>query len=112
MTKIDNNKLYLFLAKQENWKADADTNNDDTLTLAEFRTYLKDFWQDGSITNDVINRFWSSFDTNTSAKFRDKIETILRQKLNGKTGSLYIDSSSFRFSGKSFYVWSRIIFIF
>ncbi|XP_036278589.1 transmembrane protease serine 11C [Pipistrellus kuhlii] len=35
---------------------------------------------------------------NKAAKFRDRIETILYQKLNGETGCLHIDSSSLRFS--------------
>ncbi|XP_049645980.1 transmembrane protease serine 11C-like [Suncus etruscus] len=35
---------------------------------------------------------------NNAAKFRDKIESMLQQKLKGKTGSLCIDSSTFRFS--------------
>ncbi|XP_012864457.1 PREDICTED: transmembrane protease serine 11G-like [Dipodomys ordii] len=35
---------------------------------------------------------------NNAAKFWDKIETILRQKLTGQTGSLIIDASSFKFS--------------
>ena len=34
-----------------------------------------------------------------AAKFWDRIETILHQKLKGETGSLLIDSSSFKFSG-------------
>nr|KAF6503120.1 hypothetical protein HJG59_018498 [Molossus molossus] len=35
---------------------------------------------------------------NKAAKYRDRIETILHQKLNGETGSLHIDSPSFKFS--------------
>uniref|UniRef100_G1Q4B1 Transmembrane protease serine n=1 Tax=Myotis lucifugus TaxID=59463 RepID=G1Q4B1_MYOLU len=35
---------------------------------------------------------------NKAAKFRDRIETILYQKLNGETGCLNIDSSSLRVS--------------
>ncbi|XP_069450330.1 transmembrane protease serine 11C-like [Ovis canadensis] len=51
----------------------------------------------GKVIIHIVLKF-KSYYTNTSAKFRDKIETILRQKLKGKTGSLCIDSSSFRFS--------------
>ncbi|XP_006916575.1 transmembrane protease serine 11C [Pteropus alecto] len=36
---------------------------------------------------------------NKAAKFQEKIERILHQKLNGETGSLHIDSSSLKISG-------------
>ncbi|KAF4013023.1 hypothetical protein G4228_004617 [Cervus hanglu yarkandensis] len=52
----------------------------------------------GKVIIHTVLKF-KSYYTNTSAKFRDKIETILHQKLKGKTGSLCIDYSSFRFSG-------------
>lgn len=52
------------------------------------------------ITHAVL-KFKSCY-MNNEAKFLDRIETILHQKLKGKTGSFYIDSSSFRFSGKLF----------
>uniref|UniRef100_A0A8C2UXN5 Peptidase S1 domain-containing protein n=1 Tax=Chinchilla lanigera TaxID=34839 RepID=A0A8C2UXN5_CHILA len=40
-----------------------------------------------------------SFYANSAAKFWERIETILREKLKGQTGSLLIDSSSFKFLG-------------
>lgn len=46
---------------------------------------------------------------NKAAKFRDRIETILYQKLNGENECLHIDSSSLRVSGKHFSVWYRVI---
>ncbi|XP_039700890.1 transmembrane protease serine 11C-like [Pteropus medius] len=36
---------------------------------------------------------------NKAAKFQERIERILHQKLNGETGSLHIDSSSLKISG-------------
>ncbi|XP_037385187.1 transmembrane protease serine 11C-like [Talpa occidentalis] len=41
---------------------------------------------------------FKSYYKNNAAKFWDKIQTILYQKIKGETGTLNIDSSSFRFS--------------
>ena len=63
---IGNNDFYLFLAKQSDWKKEADTNNDDVITKTEFTVYLD-------------NEFdWSNFDLNGKNKaerlyFFDKI---------------------------------------
>ncbi|CAK7291622.1 Transmembrane protease serine 11C [Vulpes lagopus] len=51
----------------------------------------------GKVIIHAVLKFKSCF-KNTAAKFRDRIETTLYQKLKGKTGSLCIDSSSFKFS--------------
>uniref|UniRef100_A0A8C3VRK9 Transmembrane protease serine n=1 Tax=Catagonus wagneri TaxID=51154 RepID=A0A8C3VRK9_9CETA len=51
----------------------------------------------GKVIIHAVLKFKSCY-INNAAKFQDKIKTILQQKLKGKTGSLSIDSSSFRFS--------------
>uniref|UniRef100_M3XRD3 Transmembrane protease serine n=1 Tax=Mustela putorius furo TaxID=9669 RepID=M3XRD3_MUSPF len=52
----------------------------------------------GKVIIHAVLKFKSCF-KNTAGKFQDRIETILYQKLKGKTGSLWVDSSSFKFSG-------------
>ncbi|XP_047713573.1 transmembrane protease serine 11C-like [Prionailurus viverrinus] len=51
----------------------------------------------GKVIIHAVLKFKSCF-KNNAAKFWDRIETILYQKLKGKPGSLCIDSSSFKFS--------------
>ncbi|KFO20452.1 Transmembrane protease serine 11D, partial [Fukomys damarensis] len=52
----------------------------------------------GKVVIHVVLKFKSCYE-NSTAKFWEKIETVLREKLRGLTGSLLIDSSSFKFSG-------------
>ncbi|XP_071068828.1 transmembrane protease serine 11C-like [Dasypus novemcinctus] len=52
----------------------------------------------GKVIVHSVLKFKSCY-KNHAAKFRDRIKTTLYQKLKGKTGSLHIDSSSFKFSG-------------
>ncbi|XP_048220834.1 transmembrane protease serine 11C-like [Perognathus longimembris pacificus] len=51
----------------------------------------------GKVVIHVVLKFKSCC-KNNAAKFWDRIETILRQKLTGQIGSLLIDASSFKFS--------------
>nr|XP_004665428.2 transmembrane protease serine 11C-like [Jaculus jaculus] len=51
----------------------------------------------GKVVIHVVMKFKSCYKNNT-AKFWDRIEAILYQKLNGQTGALFIDTSSFKFS--------------
>ncbi|KAM5340303.1 transmembrane protease serine 11C-like [Glossophaga mutica] len=51
----------------------------------------------GKVVIHAVLKFMSCFKYK-AAKFWDRIETILHQKLNGETGSLHIDSSSFKLS--------------
>ncbi|XP_055967277.1 transmembrane protease serine 11C-like [Sorex fumeus] len=51
----------------------------------------------GKVLIHTVLKFKSCY-KNNAAKFRDRIEALLHEKLKGKTGSLSIDSSSFRFS--------------
>ncbi|KAM6220902.1 transmembrane protease serine 11C-like [Rhynchocyon petersi] len=51
----------------------------------------------GKVIVHAVLKFKSCY-KNNAAKFWDRIETILRQKLEGKTGSLCIDASTFKFS--------------
>ncbi|EHB18417.1 Transmembrane protease, serine 11D [Heterocephalus glaber] len=52
----------------------------------------------GKVVIHVVLKFKSCCE-NSAAKFWERIETILHEKLKGQTGSLLIDSSSFKFSG-------------
>ncbi|KAM5282536.1 transmembrane protease serine 11C-like [Hipposideros larvatus] len=52
----------------------------------------------GKVVIHVMLKFISCF-KNKAAQFQKRIENILQQKLNGETGSLHIDSSSFKISG-------------
>ena len=72
-----NSKIYLFLSQQADWKTDADYDGDDTITKAEFMSYLKgdvakEIWDgencNANRQNDIINRFWNHFDTVRSGK--------------------------------------------
>lgn len=56
----------------------------------------------GKVVIHVVLKFKSCY-KNSSAKFWERIETILREKLKQQTTSLLIDSSSFKFSGKNIY---------
>ncbi|KAM5159305.1 transmembrane protease serine 11C-like [Callospermophilus lateralis] len=51
----------------------------------------------GKVVIHAILKFKSCY-KNNAAKFWDRTETILREKLKGQTRSLFIDSSSFKFS--------------
>ncbi|XP_006902787.1 PREDICTED: transmembrane protease serine 11E-like [Elephantulus edwardii] len=51
----------------------------------------------GKVIVHAVLKFKSCY-KNNAAKFWDRIETILRQKLEGKTGSLCVDPSTFKFS--------------
>ncbi|XP_023418167.2 transmembrane protease serine 11C-like [Cavia porcellus] len=51
----------------------------------------------GKVVIHVVLKFKSCY-KNSSAKFWERIETILREKLKQQTTSLLIDSSSFKFS--------------
>lgn len=57
----------------------------------------------GKVVIHVVLKFKSCYE-NSAAKFWDRIETILHEKLKSQTGSLMIDSSSFKFSGKNMYM--------
>jgi hypothetical protein len=56
----------------------------------------------GKVVIHVVLKFKACYKNNV-AKFWDRIEPILHQKLTGQTGSLFIDPSSFKFSGKKMY---------
>ncbi|XP_007530410.1 transmembrane protease serine 11C-like [Erinaceus europaeus] len=51
----------------------------------------------GKVIIHAVIKFKSCY-KNNAARFWDRIENMLRQKLQGETGSLCIDSSSYRFS--------------
>ncbi|XP_073898195.1 transmembrane protease serine 11C-like [Castor canadensis] len=51
----------------------------------------------GKVVIHVVLKFKACYKNNV-AKFWDRIEPILHQKLTGQTGSLFIDPSSFKFS--------------
>nr|XP_025859278.1 transmembrane protease serine 11C-like [Vulpes vulpes] len=68
-----------------------------SLMLGFVPNFDKQIRAQGKVIIHAVLKFKSCF-KNTAAKFRDRIETTLYQKLKGKTGSLCIDSSSFKFS--------------
>ena len=64
-------RVYQFLSKQQDWKADADKNGDGRIVKTEFRAYIlsSNFkFNNGEDKEDLINTFWKSIDTNTSGK--------------------------------------------
>lgn len=79
--KISSSSIYLFLAKQDDWKEKADINKNNEITKGEMREYLSgsDFenWCGVSIKDisaDVFNRFWASIDSNVNNNKLDGTE--------------------------------------
>lgn len=79
--KISSSSIYLFLAKQDDWKEKADINNNNEITKGEMREYLSssDFenWCGVSIKDvsaDVFNKFWASIDANVANNKLDGTE--------------------------------------
>ncbi|XP_062055241.1 transmembrane protease serine 11C-like [Lepus europaeus] len=62
----------------------------------------------GKVIIHAVLKF-KSFYKNNAAKYWDSIETILYQKLKGETGSLLIDSSTFKFSDISMPVAENLL---
>lgn len=65
----------------------------------------------GKVLIHAVLKF-ESFYKNNAAKYWDKVESILYQKLKGKIGSLLIDFSTFRFSGKTLYAFHLLVWCF
>ncbi len=79
--KITSSQIYLFLAKQDDWKEKADVNKNNEITKGEMREYLSssDFenWTGVSVKDmsaDVFNKFWASIDSNVSNNKLDGTE--------------------------------------
>lgn len=92
----DFNIIYSFLAKfggKDAWLDKADTNDDDVVTINEFRTLIDSNWDKNTMgklpENDLINRFFRNFDTNNSGANKDRIQTG-----KGSVSNLYAWSSS------------------
>ena len=90
--KITSSQIYLFLAKQDDWKEKADANHNGEIVKGEMREYLSssDFenWSGVSIKDvsaDVFNKFWASIDANVN---NNKLDGTELEKMN-KTISNY-----------------------
>ena len=98
MSNVNETRLYQFLTNYSgDWMKDADTNNDGQIIKAEFVNFLDEYideWSGISKTtqNDMINKFWKKFDTNTSdayiggtnIKDKNALSTKELDKLNEK----------------------------
>ena len=92
MTEINNTKFYQFLSKYNadgGWHTVADEKygNDDNIVIkAEFRAFVNAEWngEEGTLTDDLINSFWKSIDTNQSAA---KIKGTKLKNLNALDNS-------------------------
>ena len=70
-------RVYQFLSTKDNWKTEADTNNDGTIIGTEFSGFMLKFetqWngEHKYDANDIINQFWSSVNVNQSGKANAK----------------------------------------
>lgn len=79
--KISSSQLYLFLAKQGDWKEKADVNQNGEITKGEMREFLSsvDFenWSGVSIkdvSSKVFNDFWAKLDSNVNNNKLDDTE--------------------------------------
>lgn len=70
-------RVYQFLANMSDWQYKADKSGDGTVIKAEFRDFMEENfdWEslegwngESSMQDDLINKFWSSIDTNRTGK--------------------------------------------
>ena len=76
MSNVNQTRFYQFLTdfnkyNADGWEDTADVNKDGQIIKSEFVNFLDNYideWSGLSKTtqNDMLNKFWSKFDTNTS----------------------------------------------
>ena len=103
MADISSSQIFLFLAKNSDWKTKADTNGDGSIQACEMRDYLntdefKDFAgvKIEDCSAKTFNDFWNKLDAGVKNNKLDKSE---EDKLNAVAGS-YVQDGKVARSGQ------------